>query len=52
MNIAEASLEEVRYYLLLARDLSYGEEPSLMPQAEDVARLLAAYGRSISASVR
>ena len=52
LNIAEASLEEVRYYLLLSRDLSYAEDPALPPRAEDVARLLAAYGRSISSSMK
>jgi four helix bundle protein len=47
MNIAEASLEEARYYLLLAKDLSYGEEPSLMAEAEEVARMLGAYSRTL-----
>ncbi len=27
MNIAEASLEESRYYLILAQDLGYGQTP-------------------------
>ena len=30
MNIAQGSLEECRYYLILARDLGYGEAPPLM----------------------
>jgi four helix bundle protein len=47
MNIAESSLEETRYYLLLAKDLSYIDEPSLMDEAEEVARLLAAYSRTL-----
>lgn len=47
MNIAEASLDESRYYLLLAKDLAYGEEPSLMAEAEEVAKLLAAYSRTL-----
>jgi four helix bundle protein len=51
MNIAEASLEETRYYLLLARDLSYGDDRSLAEQAEEVARLLASYIRTILSSV-
>ena len=47
MNIAESSLEEARYYLLLAKDLSYPDEPSLIAEAEEVARLLAAYSRTL-----
>ena len=40
-NVAEGSLEEVKYYLILAQDLGYlasGDE--LMAQAETVGRLL------------
>ena len=47
MNIAEASLEECRYYLLLAKDLSYGDDPTAANLAEEVARLLAAYSRTL-----
>jgi four helix bundle protein len=50
LNIAEASLEESRYYLLLAHDLGYGRDPALNGQAEEVAKLLTAYTRSIKAS--
>ena len=46
MNIAEASHEESRYDLLLAKDLAYGDEPSLTAEAEEMARLLAAYSRT------
>ncbi len=47
MNIAEASLQEARYYLILARDLSYGSDQKLDEQAHEVGRLLAAYTRSL-----
>ena len=50
MNIAEGSLEESRYYLLLARDLSYANDPLLNDQLDEVARMLAAYSREIIAS--
>jgi four helix bundle protein len=50
MNIAEASLQEVRYYMILARDLYYGSDASLDEQANDVERLLAAYIRAIRES--
>lgn len=47
MNISEASLEELRYYLLLARDLGYANVESLSESAAEVARLLAAYSRAL-----
>ena len=40
LNIAEGSLEESRYYLILAQDLGYGETPSLMATLEEASRLL------------
>ena len=47
MNIAQGSLEERRYYLILARDLKYGENGDLMPLLEEVSRMLDAYGKAI-----
>lgn len=47
MNIAQGSLEECRYYLILARDLGYGDVNRLLPQLEEVSRLLDAYTRAI-----
>ena len=47
MNVAEASLEEARYYLVLAADLSYGNDPALESQAEEVAKLLSAYASAL-----
>src|SRR5437660_4252604 len=43
MNMAEASLEESRYYLILAKDLGYGDTSSLTTSLEEVSRLLNAY---------
>lgn len=43
MNMAEASLEESRYYLILAKDLGYGDPSSLTTSLEEVSRLLHAY---------
>ena len=43
MNIAEGSLEECRYYLILSQDLGYAETSSLKSDAEEVSRLLTAY---------
>jgi four helix bundle protein len=43
MNTAEGSLEESRYYLLLAQDLGYGQTNTLTASLEEVSRLLNAY---------
>ena len=50
MNTAEASLEESRYYLILAQDLGYGETGKLMTALEEVSRLLNAYARALLTS--
>ncbi len=49
LNVAEGSLEESRYYLILAVDLGYGDTAELMALLEEVSRLLHAYGRAILA---
>lgn len=49
-NIAEGSLEETRYYLLLAGDLGYCEPGSLQDSAAEVGRLLGAYARALRAT--
>jgi four helix bundle protein len=52
MNIAQGSLEEVRYYLILAKDLEYLHEKELKIQSEEVSRLLEAYSSSIRNSIK
>lgn len=47
LNIAQGSLEECRYYLILAKDLGYGEASKLMEKLEEVSKLLEAYLSSI-----
>jgi four helix bundle protein len=47
MNTAEGSVEECRYYLILAQDLGYGETKDLMAVLEEVSRLLNAYSKAI-----
>jgi four helix bundle protein len=47
MNIAQGSLEECRYYLILIRDLKYGDSSELMSRLEEVSKLLDAYSRAI-----
>jgi len=38
MNIAEGSLEECRYYLILAQDLGYGDTTKLSSTADEISR--------------
>jgi four helix bundle protein len=45
-NIAQGSIEECRYYLILARDLGYGDSTELMEQLREVSRMLEAYCRA------
>ena len=47
LNIAQASLEECRYYLILSHDLEYHEGNTLTELATEVSKLLTAYERSI-----
>lgn len=47
LNIAQGSLEEVRYYLILSRDLEYRGDSQLTSQLEEVSRLLEAYMNGI-----
>lgn len=50
-NIAECSLEETKYHLILSKDLNYLQDSdfeSLTDQTEEIGRMLNAYRRSIS----
>jgi four helix bundle protein len=48
MNIAQGS--QCRYYLILAKDLGYGDISHLMPQLEEVSKMLEKYNAAILAS--
>lgn len=50
MNLAEGSVEETRYYLILAHDLAYGNTDQLTASLEEVSRLLNAYTSAILTS--
>src|ERR1700674_1796506 len=50
MNMAEGSVEECRYYLILAKDLGYGETAGLNNILEEVSRMLNAYAAAILTS--
>jgi four helix bundle protein len=47
MNVAQASLEEARYYLVLARDLGYHRDAHIADDVAEVGRLLNAYCRGV-----
>lgn len=47
MNIAQASLEELRYYFILARDLEYLSPTERAGDVEEVSRMLGAYTQTL-----
>ncbi len=47
LNIAQGSLEESRYYLILAFDLKYGDNVILMDKIEEVSKLIESYNKAI-----
>ena len=47
-NIAQGSLEECRYYLILTRDLGYGKVDELQSQAITIGKMLNAYMKAIA----
>ena len=49
MNIAQGSLEELRYYTILARDLEYVTGAERWTELDDATRLLGAYTRTLLA---
>jgi len=46
-NIAQASLEECRYFLILSKDLDYGDPEELDAEAKKLAGRLTAFIKSI-----
>lgn len=51
-NIAQGSLEEVRYYLILASDLAYADTRSLLSLVDEVSRMLQSYVAAITSDRR
>jgi len=51
MNISQGSLEECRYYLILAKDLGYGDSKELLSQIDEVGRILEKYSSAILTTV-
>lgn len=50
MNIAQGSLEECQYYLLLSKDLGYGENSELVSLINEVSKMLESYMNKILSS--
>jgi four helix bundle protein len=50
LNMAEGSVEECRYFLILVKDLGYGDTQKLSAALEEVSRLLNAYSTAILTS--
>jgi len=53
-NIAQGSLEECRYYLILSKDLNYitgDEKGALLEILNDASRLLNSYCKAISSDI-
>lgn len=50
LNISQGSLDELRYYFILARDLTYLDSTVDAKQLEEISKLLNAYARTIRSS--
>jgi hypothetical protein len=49
-NIAQGSLEECQYYLILSQDLGYGENEALRSLLNEVGKMLESYMQKILSS--
>jgi four helix bundle protein len=47
LNIAEGSISESDYYLILSRDLDYGQTDKLIRLLDEIGRLVTSYSRAI-----
>jgi four helix bundle protein len=52
MNIAQGSLEECRYYLILVKDLGYADTEQLQQQLDEVGKILAGYSKAIKSKIQ
>ena len=51
LNIAQGSLEELRYYLILTEDLQYSETKVFLDSLDEISRILDSYSASILNSI-
>lgn len=52
MNVSQGSIEECRYYLILARGLNYGDNHELNMKLDEVSKLLGGYTSTILNSIK
>lgn len=50
LNIAQGSLEECRYYLILSKDLGYADSSTLIRLIEEISKILNSYSEKIRLS--
>jgi len=50
-NIAQGSIEETRYYIILSHDLGYGDGTQMLEQLDEVSRILNGYLKGLLNSV-
>lgn len=51
LNIAQGSLEELKYYLILSIDLEYSNDKTIGRLAEEVSKILESYLKAILTSI-
>ena len=51
-NIAQGSLNEVKYYLILINDLNYAETESISEHAEEISKILDAYIKKMREKIK
>lgn len=47
LNMAEGSLEECHYYLILSEDLGFADTKELVSEKEEIGKLLTSYSKAI-----
>jgi len=50
LNIADGSLQECKYYLILAKDLGYADVPQLFSIIDEIGKMLNVYSQRILTS--
>jgi four helix bundle protein len=51
LGVSQSSLEESRYYLILANDLGYGDSKEQLIQLEEVGKILMGYSNAIRSDI-
>jgi len=49
-NIAQGSIQECKYYIILSKDLNYIEDKNLINLLDDIAKLLQAYMNTLKSN--